>query len=102
MMKEFSVSLVLILAGVLVFSGYGWGQTKGGSSDMGTSSSTASDTSKSKDSSKSKSAKSSSSTSSSDMGSSGMDMSKDSQKGSARSGGSENVKKVQEALKDKG
>src|SRR4051794_18786008 len=97
MRKEFSVSSVLMLAGILVFGGgYAWAQAKG---DMGTSSGTSSDTSKSKDSSaKKKSEKSTSS--SSDMGSS--DMSSQKSSGGRTGGGSENVKKVQEALKDKG
>ena len=91
MREKFSIGSALILSGMLLFAGYGWAQMKSGS-DAGTSS----DASKSKGSAKK---------SGSDMGSSGssMDMSKDSQKsGAARGGGSENVKKVQAALKEKG
>ncbi|HKA33396.1 MAG TPA: peptidoglycan-binding domain-containing protein [Candidatus Binatia bacterium] len=88
MRKELTVVSVLIFAGFLA-TGYGWAQTKSGS-DAATSSDSSKSTSKMKS--------DKSSTSSSDMGSSGssMDMSK------SASGGSENVKKVQEALKEKG
>jgi peptidoglycan hydrolase-like protein with peptidoglycan-binding domain len=79
MRKVLSIGSAWTLAAMLVVGGYAW------AADMGTSS----DASKSKDSAKSKSTKSTSS----DMGSSDMKMS---------SGGSENVKKVQTALKDKG
>lgn len=91
MRKELMVVSVLIFAGFLV-TGYGWAQTKSGS-DAGTSSDTSKSTSKMK----------SDKSSTSDMGSSGssMDMSK-SASGAGRSAGSENVKKVQEALKAKG
>src|SRR5689334_24789458 len=81
MRKVFSIASAWTLAAMLVAGGYAW------AADTGTSS----DTSKSKDSAKSKSTKSTS-----DMGSSDMKMS------SGGGGGSENVKKAQTALKDKG
>ena len=84
MRKAFLLGSTLTLAGLLVCSGYGW------AADMGTSGGTTSDMSKSKDSAKKKSEKSSSS----DMSSS--------DKGMKGGGGNENVKKAQEALKDKG
>jgi peptidoglycan hydrolase-like protein with peptidoglycan-binding domain len=89
MRKALTLGSAVMLAAVLVVSGYLWA-----ASDMGTSGGTASETSKSKDSAKKKSEKSSSSTS--DMSSSDM------QKGMKGGGGDENTKKVQEALKDKG
>lgn len=85
MRKAFSIGSAWMLAAMLVIGGYAW------AADMGTSSGTASDASKSKDSAKSKSTKSTSS----DMGSSDM-------KGKSSGGGSERVKQVQTALKDKG
>lgn len=82
MRKALTLGSAVMLAGVLVFSGYAWA-----ASDMGTSGGTTSDAPKSKDAAKKKS-------SSSDMSSSDM------KKGGG--GGNENTRKVQEALKDKG
>lgn len=82
MRKALTLGSAVMLAGVLVFSGYIWA-----ASDTGTSGGTSS-----KDSAKKKSEKSSSS----DMSSSDMS------KGGGGGGGNENTRKVQEALKDKG